>query len=70
MFTSIICNEPNTVETDIPPIMLDDGHWTSIAVLTKNFNIRLRRTHEQHEQLRQKSDRYSTAVLKRGNKKS
>ena len=41
MFTSMICNEPNTVETDIPPIMnnfqavifclhhcwiMDDGH--------------------------------------------
>ena len=52
MFTSMICNEPNTVENDIPPIMnnfqvyravnflstlmLDAGQWTLDTVQCAN----------------------------------
>ena len=47
--------------------MLDDGRWTLDAVqcANKNVNICLRHTQqEQQQEQRQKSDRYSTAVLK------
>ena len=57
MFTSMICNEPNSVETDIPPIMnnfqavnfclhqcwmVDDGHWMPYARHQKYFSAALK----------------------------
>ena len=77
MLTSMICNEPNTVETDLPPFMNNfqicravnfclQWHWILDDVwwtLDAVCCANTQQQQQQQQQQRQKSDRYSTAEL-------